>query len=283
MIYYYYDFYVIFYIILSWDSSSDPKKAVGRAARSRTRTRGRKPSEALGRLARRVAHATCRTHARRPTRDRSDGLDRHPPPPGTRGRCAPKSYNSSSRSRLSDCGGSWKPVSRRPCRVAAARSTYHTAAVPAIRSLSTKAARASRAPRHPRGAGPRAHAHDHGEQAYAYWRTHAQAQPWCPHLCRAHKTSSGADRDQVSHCTTALPFVRARAPVFIIFLLCPLPSPHYCNIIIIFSTRLSLLSKINYISTRLFVWLRDRVLLNNNNSVSTYRVFVFRCVRARCV
>lgn len=42
-------------------------------------------------------------------------------------------------------------------------------------------------------------------------------------------------------------------------------------------------SKINYISTRLFVWLRDRILLNHNNSVSTHRVFVFRCVRARCV
>lgn len=108
------------------------------------------------------------------------------------------------------------------------------------RSLSTKAARASRAPRHPRGAGPRTHAHDHGDRAYAYWRTHAQAQPCSPHLWRAHKTSSGADRDQVSQCTTALPYVRARAPVFVIFLLCPLPSHHYYNIIIIFSTRLSL-------------------------------------------
>jgi len=80
----------------------------------------------------RVSHAPCRTHARLPTRNRSDALGRHPPPPGTRGRCAPRSYNSCSRARLSDCGGGWKPVSRRPCRVATAQSTYHTAAVPAI-------------------------------------------------------------------------------------------------------------------------------------------------------
>lgn len=77
-------------------------------------------------------HALSHTHARQPTRHRSDGLRR--PPPGTRGRCAQRScYFSSSRARLSDCsGGGGKPVSRRPCRVATVRSTYHTAVVPAI-------------------------------------------------------------------------------------------------------------------------------------------------------
>jgi len=115
---------------------SNSTRAVGRAAKRRAHMRGRKPSEALGRLVRRAA---C-THRAARMRDRRVGiiptlLAGRRPPPGTRGRRAPRSYNSGSRARLSDCGGGGggrKPVSRRPCRVATARSTYHTAVVPAI-------------------------------------------------------------------------------------------------------------------------------------------------------
>lgn len=232
--------------------SSNSTRAVRRAEK-KTSTYARAKAEwgarALDQLVRRAA---CTYRAAR-MRDRRLGIVRtlltgRRPQLGTRGRCAPRSYNSSSRARLSDCGGGGrKPVSRRPCRVATVRSTYHTAVVPAI--LVDEGARASRAPRHPRGtAGPRAHAHDLRGRAYAYWRTHAQTRASSALVASAQNEFwSRPGPSQSLHNRLTVRTV-ARAGFY--------------NFSLVFASKPSLLfsplgfrceSKINYISTRLFV------------------------------
>jgi len=84
------------------------------------------------------------------------------------------------------------------------------------RSLWTKAARASRAPRHPRGVGPRAHAHDLRIRILKHARPGASTEP---HLWRAHKTSSGADRDR-SQSLHNRHTVRSGVPAFLLFFSC---------------------------------------------------------------
>jgi len=216
----------------------EPAKGCLACPRSRSRTRGRKPSEALGRLVRRASrtHHDARMRAGRlgivPTL--SAGIRRRP----VHAAAAHRGAMIAARAPDSRTAAAAENLFR-AVLVGSPRRGRRTTRRRYPRSLSTKAARASRAPWHPRGAGPHSHAHDLRGRTYAYWHTHPQERPRCPHLWRAHKTSSGADRDRVSHCTTALPYVRARAPVFIIFLLCPLPSHHYYNIIIFFSTQLS--------------------------------------------
>jgi len=252
-----------------------------RARRKKSHAYARAKAEWGARPARpsRVAHAPCRTHARRPTRHRSDALGRHPPPPDTRGRCAPRSYNSSSRARLSDCGGGGrKPVSRRPCRVATARSTYHTAAVPAI--LVDEGGARIAGPATPERSWPARARTRSPRAAYAYWRTHAQAQTTLPALVASAQNEFWSRPGPSQSLHNRLTVRSGARAGFYNFSLVSASKPS----LLLFSPIGSRCeSKINYISMSLFVWLWDRILLNHNNSVSTHRVFVFRCVRARCV
>lgn len=176
----------------------------------------------------RGAHALSRTHARQPIRHRSDALGR--PPPGTRG--APRScYFSSSCARLSDCSGGYgKPVSRRPCRVATVRSTYHTAAVPAI--LVDEGGARIAGPATPERSWPaRARArspHTHTE-ARTPRREHRAA-------LVASAQNEFWSRPGPSQSLHNRHTVRSGVPAFLLFFSC-VPLPNHYNIIL--STRLS--------------------------------------------
>lgn len=145
----------------------EPAKGCLACPSSRSRTRGRKPSEALGRLVRRASrtHRAARMRAGRlgivPTL--SAGIRRRP----VHAAAAHRGAIIAARAPDSRTAAAAENLFR-AVLVGSPRRGRRTTRRRYPRSLSTKAARASRAPRHPRGAGPRSHAHDLRGRAYAY-------------------------------------------------------------------------------------------------------------------